>query len=81
MTKPDKFWEEILDMTQSSGWKNFTDDMRIRRDTLVANAINVTDMNILSQCRGNVEVLDYIINLEEAARLTIDQLAEQAKDE
>ena len=79
--KPEKFWDEVLTMTQYDGWRNFLDDMKIQRDSLVAGAINARDINHLNHIRGNVEVLNYLINLEEIARATLDQLELDKHDE
>lgn len=61
------YFESLVDMFASDGWKMFIEDAKATRETL-ANIYTIPDGDTLFFRRGELSTVDRIINFEETIR-------------
>ena len=74
------YYEERFSMCSSKGWKDLIEDIQlIRKD--VESIKGATTLEQLHFKKGELSILDWIMNLEQASREVYDQLQGEAENE
>jgi hypothetical protein len=68
-----EFLEKRLDLFTSEAWSLFTEELTSMADSL-EKIQTIDDEKTLFLRRGQVDILNMIINLEETTKLALDQL-------
>ena len=68
-----EFLEKRLDLFSSEAWSLFTEELTQMAQSL-ENIQTIEDEKTLYLRRGQVDILNMIINLEETTKLALDQL-------
>ena len=76
MAKTDQqFLEDRLGMTETNGWLDFIDDLKNLEES-IAKLDNINSEKDLWEAKGQLRILNWIINLENAAHLALEELQE-----
>jgi len=76
MAKTDQqFLEDRLGMTETNGWLDFIDDLK-NLEKSIAKLDSINSEKDLWETKGQLRVLNWIINLENAAHLALEELQE-----
>ena len=76
MAKTDQqFLEDRLGMTETNGWLDFIDDLKNLEES-IAKLDSINSEKDLWEIKGQLRVLNWIINLENAAHLALEELQE-----
>jgi|TARA_R100000951_G_C2612055_1_gene171534 hypothetical protein len=76
MAKTDQqFLEDRLGMTETNGWLDFIDDLKNLEES-IAKLDSINSEKDLWETKGQLRVLNWIINLENAAHLALEELQE-----
>ena len=67
-----KYFESLVDMFATDGWKMFIEDVTANRETL-ADVYTINDGNQLFFRRGQLETVDRIINFETTIRNAFEE--------
>ena len=70
-----EFLEKRIDLFSSEAWSLFTEELTQMAQSL-ENIQTIEDEKTLFLRRGQVDILNMIINLEETTKLALDQLEE-----
>ena len=70
-----EFLEKRIDLFSSEAWSLFTEELTQMAQSL-ENIQTIEDEKTLYLRRGQVDILNMIINLEETTKLALDQLEE-----
>ena len=74
MAKTDQqFLEDRLGMTETNGWLDFIDDLKNLEES-IAKLDSINSEKDLWETKGQLRVLNWIINLENAANLALEEL-------
>jgi len=74
MAKTDQqFLEDRLGMTETNGWLDFIDDLKNLEES-IAKLDSINSEKDLWETKGQLRVLNWIINLENAAHLALEEL-------
>jgi len=74
MAKTDQqFLEDRLGMTETNGWLDFIDDLKNLEES-IAKLDSINSEKDLWEIKGQLRVLNWIINLENAAHLALEEL-------
>ena len=74
MAKTDQqFQEDRLGMTETNGWLDFIDDLKNLEES-IAKLDSINSEKDLWETKGQLRVLNWIINLENAAHLALEEL-------
>lgn len=65
--------EQRLDLFQRDGWRSLVDEYTELAESL-EKIYNIEDISTLYEHRGQVFILNMIINLEESTKLALEQL-------
>ena len=65
--------EQRLDLFQRDGWRSLVDEYTELAESL-EKIYDIEDVNTLYERRGQVFILNMIINLEESTKLALEQL-------
>ena len=65
--------EQRLDLFQRDGWRSLVDEYTELAESL-EKIYDIEDIGTLHERRGQVFILNMIINLEESTKLALDQL-------
>ena len=71
--KDKEFLEKRIDLFSSEAWSLFTEELTQMAQSL-ENIQTIEDEKTLYLRRGQVDILNMIINLEETTKLALDQL-------
>jgi len=72
------YYESLLDMFISPGWKNFIKDQEEALEYLTLSAPrNCPDNDLWQQCRGKLEILSIIVGFEETMRSNLAELEKE----
>ena len=76
MIKTDqKFLEDRLGMTEQDGWLDLIQDLQNLEES-IAKLDNINSEKDLWEAKGQLRILNWIINLENAAHLALEELQE-----
>ena len=76
MVKTDqKFLEDRLGMTETLGWLDLIQDLQNLEES-IAKLDNINSEKDLWEAKGQLRILNWIINLENAAHLALEELQE-----
>jgi hypothetical protein len=84
MLKPDiiEYYEGLLEMFTTPGWKSFIEDHEEAKDRLEATAVfECPDNTSWQERRGQINKLTHLINYEQLIRMTYDELENEASFE
>jgi hypothetical protein len=74
MPKTDeKFLEDRLGMTETSGWLDLIADLQDLEES-IGNVNNINSEKDLWEAKGQLRILNWIINLENATHLALEEL-------
>ena len=74
MVKTDqKFLEDRLGMTEKDGWLDLIQDLQNLEES-IAKLDNINSEKDLWEAKGQLRILNWIINLENAANLALEEL-------
>lgn len=74
MVKTDqKFLEDRLGMTETLGWLDLIQDLQNLEES-IAKLDNINSEKDLWEAKGQLRILNWIINLENAAHLALEEL-------
>ena len=74
MPKTDeKFLEDRLGMTETSGWLDLIADLQGLEES-IGNVNNINSEKDLWEAKGQLRILNWIINLENATHLALEEL-------
>ena len=74
MAKTDqKFLEDRLGMTETSGWIDLVTDLKELEENIV-NLNNITSEKDLWVIKGQLRIINYIVSLEEVKHLALEEL-------
>ena len=72
----EKYYENYFDLFANVGWKQFLDELRQNAQGI--NSVEATkDANDLYLRKGQLNVLAFIINLENSIRNSFEELSEE----
>ncbi|HSG30424.1 MAG TPA: hypothetical protein VLB82_02655 [Thermodesulfobacteriota bacterium] len=74
MSKTDiKFLEDRLGMTETEGWLDLVADLKNLEESIV-NLNNINSEQDLWVIKGQLRIINYIVNLENATHLALEEL-------
>lgn len=74
MSKTDiKFLEDRLGMTETEGWLDLVADLKNLEESIV-NLNNINSEQDLWAIKGQLRIINYIVNLENATHLALEEL-------
>jgi hypothetical protein len=74
MAKTDqKFLEDRLGMTETSGWIDLVTDLKELEENIV-NLNNITSEKDLWVIKGQLRIINYIVSLEDVTHLALEEL-------
>ena len=75
----EKYYENFFDLFAQVGWKQFIDELK--QNAAVMNSVEATkDANDLYFRKGQLNVLAFVINLEDSIRNSFEELTESKDD-
>jgi hypothetical protein len=74
MTKTDvQFLEDRISMTETEGWLDLLEDVKNLEESIV-NLDNIKSEKDLWEIKGQLRVINFIISLENATNLALEEL-------
>lgn len=74
------YYEERFSMCSSKGWKELIEDVQMMKKE-IESIKGATTLEQLHYKKGELSIVDWLINLEEASREVYDQLQAELEDE
>lgn len=74
------YYEERFSMCSSKGWKELIEDVQMMKKE-IESIKGATTLEQLHFKKGELSIVDWLINLEEASREVYDQLQAELDDE